>query len=234
MLLLWEAMLPTVTLLGIDLTQATPGARAALTLSEPELDELLRAACASEGTADVVIVADERRFEIYATDVSRPDVLRAILPTLFSRAGGRTELGEPSVIEAEGPSAARHLMRVACGIGAAPDHTVLADLRTAMDRSRRAGALGPELSALFAAAMETGFRAQAETLAGDGPSSQAEPELVGLEVDRIVEEELVAWRRASLTSLATLGAPPEQDRSAHEPMTFVRRNAPSLRGMRLA
>ena len=49
-----------------------------------------------------------------------------------------------------------------------------------------------------------------------------------------MEEEVVAWRRACLTSLATVGAPPELDRSAHEPMTFVRRKKPSLRGMRMA
>jgi glutamyl-tRNA reductase len=227
-------MLPTVTLLRIDLGSAAPALRDALTLSGSELEALIRAACPAPGAADVVIVADRRRVEIYATDVSRASALRAILPALLARAGGRNELGELPVVEAVGPSAARHLMRLACGVNAEPGREILRELAAAVERSSDAGALGPELSTLFTFAIAAGFRAESETLAGEPSRSTAEPELFELEVDRIVEEELVAWRRASLTAVSMREVPPDSARSGFEPTTFVRRKSPSLRGARMA
>jgi glutamyl-tRNA reductase len=227
-------MLSTVTLLGIDLTLAAPAVREAFALADADLDELVRTACPTSGAADVVIVADPGRIEIYATDVSRSAVLRTILPALLARAGGRARLGDLPVVEAVGPSAARHLMRSACGIGAQPGREVLRELGAAVERSSRAGALGTELSVLFTFAIATGFRAESETMAGDPPRSAAEPELVGLEVDRIVEEELVAWRRACVTAVEIRDAASDPARSGQEPGTYVRRKAGSLRGARMA
>jgi hypothetical protein len=227
-------MLSTVTLLGIDLGLAAPPLREALTLSAAELDELVSRARASEGASDLVILADEHRIEIYATEASRPTVLRAVLPLLVTRAGGRARLAELSVIEAEGPTAARHLLRAACGVGSAQGQKVLTELAVAVERSRRAGALGKELSVLFTRAIRAGYRAEFEALAGDPTRSDIDPELTGLEIERIVEEELVGWRRACLMAIESERALAEREQAASEQHTFVRRKAPSLRGARLA
>jgi hypothetical protein len=61
-----------------------------------------------------------------------------------------------------------------------------------------------------------------------------EPELALLEIDRIVEEELVAWRRACLAAVATPEVAAEPYRSGFEPGTFVRVKSTGLRGVRLA
>jgi glutamyl-tRNA reductase len=227
-------LLRTVTLLAIDLTDADPTLVEAFAPSGVVLERLVGNAFAETGSSDIVVFSDRRRFELYATDESRPGALRSILGALRSRAGGRDRLGELRVIEAEGPSAARHLMRVACGVGAAPGQEMLAELGAALERSRRAGMLGPELSSLFAFAMAAGFRAESERLAGELPGSAAEPVLASLEIDRIVEEELVAWRRALLTAIETRGAANDPFESAGEAGTFVRVKAPSLRSQRLA
>lgn len=227
-------MLRNVTLLSIDLTDAHPALAEALAPSGPELERLLGGAFAETGSSDVVVLSDRRRFELYATDESRPGALRSILTALLSRAGGRERLGELRVIEAEGPSAARHLLRVACGAGAEPGQEMLAELGAALERSRRAGMLGPELSSLFSFAMSAGFRAESERLAGELPGSTAEPVLASLEIDRIVEEELVAWRHACVTALEPTNAASDSYRSSQEQETYVRAKTPSLRSARLA
>jgi glutamyl-tRNA reductase len=227
-------MLRTVTLFAIDLRNADPSLVEAFAPSGVVLDSLVGNAFVETGSSDVVVFSDQRRFELYATDESRPGALRSILAALRSRAGGRDRLGELRVVEAEGPSAARHLMRTACGVDAAPGQAMLPELGAALERSRRAGMLGPELSSLFAFAMAAGFRAESERLAGELSISAAEPVLAALEIDRIVEEELVAWRRACLTVIEPRERADDAFGAGEDGGTFVRRTGLSLSGARLA
>jgi glutamyl-tRNA reductase len=225
-------MATTVALLAIDLADASVEVRNALTLEGPELEAMIQGARRALGEIELVIVSDAQRLELYTTEASTPAVFRCILLELLARAGGRTSLAELRTVEARGPAVVRHAMRLASGVGCSSGPEMLGELNHALFRSRSAGALGPELSALFFAALGTGFRACTETHAGDPQRSREERELAVLEVDRIIEEEIVAFRTARLHD-AALEVEPSQY-AAHEPESSVRLRLSALRSARPA
>jgi glutamyl-tRNA reductase len=225
-------MATTVALLAIDLGDAPIAVRNALTLDGPGIDAVIDRARRMLGDIELVIVSDASRFELYTTEASTPGVFRCILPELLARAGGRTSLAELRTVEARGPAVVRHAMRLASGIGCHSGLEKLAELNHALFRSRAAGTLGPELSALFSAALGTGFRACTETHASDPQRSREERELAVLEVDRIIEEEVVAWRTARLRD-APFEVDPGQY-AAYEPESSVRLRLSALGSARPA
>jgi glutamyl-tRNA reductase len=225
-------MANNVTLLAIDLRGAPADVLSALTLDGPESDAVIRSTRRVLGDIELVIVSDSRRFELYTTEASTPAVFRCILLELLARAGGRTSLAELRTVEARGPAVVRHVMRLASGVDCHSGLEMLGELNHSLFRSRAAGTLGPELSTLFSAALDTGWRACTETHAGDPSKSREERELALLEVDRIIEEELVAWRAAGLRH-AALELEPSQYVAA-EAKSSVRLTLSALRNARIA
>lgn len=65
----------------------------------------------------------------------------------------------------EGPEAARHLMRVACGLDSmiVGEGQILSQVKTALQQATEAGTLGGQLSSLFRHALAAGKRARSET-----------------------------------------------------------------------
>jgi glutamyl-tRNA reductase len=225
-------MATSVALLAIDLRDAPVEVLEALTLDGPEIDAVIRTAKHALGEIELVIVSDARRFELYTTEESAPAVFRWILLELVARAGGRTHLAELRTVEARGPAVVRHVMRLATGVDCYSGLEMIGELNHSLFRSRVAGTLGPELSPLFSAALDTGFRACTETQAGDPRRTREERELAALEVDRIVEEELVAWRTARLRD-AALDVEPSPY-VAYEAGSAVRLRLSSLPSARIA
>jgi glutamyl-tRNA reductase len=222
----------TAALLAIDLVDASVEVLNALTLDGPEIDAVIRGARRELGDIELVIISDARRFELYTTEASTPAVFRCILLKLLARAGSRTSLAELRTVEARGPAVVRHAMRLASGVGCASALEMLGEINHALIRSRAAGTLGPELSALFSASLATGLRASTETHAGDPGRSREERELAVFEVDRIIEEEVVGWRTARLRDAAL-----EVDPSSYlavEAGSSVRLSLAALRHARLA
>jgi glutamyl-tRNA reductase len=186
-----------VRLLAIDLRKAAPALREALQLKPAELDELIQRVRTFEGRLDLVIVSDSTRIELYSTEPNHTKAFRAVLRELIARVGGRDVLGELPTIEASGSAAAEHLLRLAVGIDGSSGLDNLGALNLAVARSRRAGTLGRESSALFANAVEAGWRAYCETAVSETTRSQPEREVATLEAERIANEALVAWKAAS-------------------------------------
>lgn len=181
-------------MLAIDLRNAHPAAREALRLSHAELDDLLRNACSGGKQFELVVVSEADRFEIYSSEESHSAAFRAVLFELVVRAGGRETLRSLPTLEASGDAVARHLLSRAAGVGGSSVFEMLRELNVAVTRSRAAGTLGAELTALFASAIEAAWRVYTETSVGDSTKSTIERELDVLEAERIVEEELVAWK----------------------------------------
>jgi glutamyl-tRNA reductase len=186
-----------VRLLAIDLRKAAPALRDALQLTPAELDELVQRVRTFEGRLDLVIVSDRTRIELYSTEPNHKKAFRAVLRELIARIGGREELGDLPTLEASGSAAAEHLLRLAVGIDGPSGLENLGTLNLAVARSRRAGTLGRESSALFDNAVEAGWRAYCETAVSDTTRSQPEREIASLEAERIADEALVAWKTAS-------------------------------------
>ena len=186
-----------VRLLAIDLRKATPALREALQLKPTELDELVARVRSFEGRLDLVIVSNDTRIELYSTEPNHTKAFRAVLRELIARVGGRDALGDLPTMEASGSAVAEHLLRLAVGIEDSSGLENLGALNLAVARSRRAGTLGRESSALFTNAIQAGWRAYCETAVSETTRSQLEREIATLEAERIVSEALVAWKAAS-------------------------------------
>jgi glutamyl-tRNA reductase len=199
-------------LLAVDLKRATPEVARALVLKAEDLDELVRRVRSEHGPLELVIVSDSERFELYSTDASHVAVFRFVLRELLQRANGSKDLGELPTIEATGAKVAEYLLRRAACFGSASGLEVLGKLNLAVARSKNAGALGPELAALFASAVESGWRVYCETSVSDRTKSRAERDVAVLEAERIVEEALVTWKTSRERALA-LRAPAVLDTS---------------------
>jgi glutamyl-tRNA reductase len=186
-------------LLAIDLRSAIPAARKALALGATELEELVRRARSEHEGTELVIVASSERLELYSNDASHATAFRVVLRELIRRAGGQEQLGSLPTTEARGASVARHLLRLAAGMGGSSGLEILSELNLAVARSRRARTLGAETSPLFASALVAGWRAYCETSVSDRTRSDAERDIALLEAERIVEEALVAWKAERMT-----------------------------------
>jgi len=159
-------------LLAVDLKRAGPDLRRALVLETRALDDLLGRVRSEHGSVELVIVSDTERFELYSTDANHVTVFRFVLRELLQRAGSSKELGDLPTISATGVAVAEHLFRFAAGFGTVPGLDLLGKLNLAIARSRDAGTLGAELSALFAGAVECGWRVYCETAVSDPTKSR--------------------------------------------------------------
>jgi glutamyl-tRNA reductase len=189
-------------LLAVDLKRASPDLRKALVLQTEAIDDLLRRVRSEHGSVELVIVSDAERFELYSTDANHATVFRFVLRELLQRAGSTKELGDLPAISATGAAVAEHLFRFAAGFGTLPGLDLLGKLNLVLARSRDAGTLGGELSALFAAALESGWRVYCETAVSDPTKSRPERDVAALEAERIVHEALVAWKASRERALS--------------------------------
>lgn len=115
-----------------------------------------------------VVLSTCNRTEIYGIC---PDQGEGALLFLQRRAGG-IPVG-PHTYEYHGTAAARHLLRVTCGLDSmiVGEPQILGQVRQAQDRAQEEGRLGPVLSRLFSRALIAGKRARNETAIGRSAAS---------------------------------------------------------------
>jgi glutamyl-tRNA reductase len=227
-------MSQTIRLLSIDLRQAPPAAREAFAMKRPELDELASRTRAAADGVELLILADDERFELYTTEASRQHVYRSVLGALAERAPSEARVGIRTT-EITGVAAAWHLMHRMLGSSERSGVRMLGALNVAVARARAAKNLGPELEALFECVADAGWRVQGETTLGDAESTLAEREVDWFEAERIIEEELVHWQAARAKKGVVQSIPASQLDSSYyaaaEPGSSVRLKAPQLRNI---
>ena len=126
---------------------------------------LARAIVAGDNAAEAVVVATCNRLEVYAEVSAFHGAVDDIGAALVAATGmSRAALGEHCYVHYEDRAIA-HAFELACGLDsmAVGEPQILGQLREALDRSRRAGSVGPTLNALFQQALRVGKRAHAET-----------------------------------------------------------------------
>jgi glutamyl-tRNA reductase len=125
-----------------------------------------------EGLKEALILSTCNRVELYAVGESAEGT-EARLRELLREARG-LDVGEQPLL-AHGRHAARHLLRVAAGIESMVlgEVQIQGQVKDAWESAREAGACGPWLDRLLAAAVHTGKRARAETAIGTGAVSVA-------------------------------------------------------------
>lgn len=126
---------------------------------------LARAIVAGDNATEAVVVATCNRLEVYAEVGAFHGAVDDIGSALVTATGmSRAALGDHCYVHYEDRAIA-HAFELACGLDsmAVGEPQILGQLRDALDRSRRAGSVGPTLNALFQQALRVGKRAHAET-----------------------------------------------------------------------
>lgn len=182
-------------LLAIDLERTSPLVRAALNYRSSEIAALLRSVGSLHPGAELVLVSTPDRLEIYTSGRYRTAVIRMVLKDVVARAHGHARFGSTRVLEAQESEAARHLIRTAAGLLGAGVQAARGarELNVAAALAAQCGTLGNDLASAFIYAARAGRRVFQETAYVRPWSSPARREVDALAVERIVEEELLAW-----------------------------------------
>ena len=162
-----------VLCLGISHKTAPVALRERVAMGDIEAERFLRAAVASPAVAEAAVISTCNRTEIYATSHDPVAAESAVLGLLAARAGIRpTELAD-AIYSPRNCDAARQLYRVTAGLESmiVGEAEVQGQVKRAFELAQSAGATGPMLNRLFAAALQTGKRVRTETAIGAGGAS---------------------------------------------------------------
>ncbi len=155
-------------LVGLSHHTAPLSVRERLVLTDDRLELLLSAFSASrqrrQSPRELAWLSTCNRVELVA--YGDPQELESLLVTYLSGLGGLSE-GDlrAHLYLLRGDRAARHLLRVACGLDSmvVGEPQILGQVTEAYEAALRHGTVGPVLSRLFQAAIHAGKRARAET-----------------------------------------------------------------------
>jgi len=195
-------MLPTDCLhcLAIDFTHAPAPVRDVLAQWSAASDELRDLLCeAGRASAPLLVLSSPTALTLISTGQSHVRAFRPVLALIREGLLGIAGWRSLPVQIASGSDAGQQLLKRSlpeARIGSQSDAFVR-NLRAAADLSSACGALSSELSALVRLLERAANRVREETRWGRPGASRAEVELESMVVDRIVEEELVAWQSSS-------------------------------------
>ncbi|HEY3019192.1 MAG TPA: glutamyl-tRNA reductase [Solirubrobacteraceae bacterium] len=162
-----------VLCLGISHKTAPVALRERVAMDETQAERFAREAVAAPAVDEAVVISTCNRTEVLATTHDPVAAETAILGMLATRAGIRpTELADV-IYSPRNCDAARHLYRVTAGLESmiVGEAEVQGQVKRAFEIAKAAGATGPLLNRLFAAALQTGKRARTETAIGAGGAS---------------------------------------------------------------
>ena len=162
--------------LGVSHRRASVELLERLAISDEELPKAFRALIDQDAIDGAVILSTCNRAEVYAEVDSYHAGFLAL--KRFLAASGELDpdaFAEPLYAHYE-TDAAGHLFAVAAGMDSmvVGEPQVLAQVRAAFRIAQAEGAAGPELAALFRAAIRTGRRVRAETSIGAAPEAMVE------------------------------------------------------------
>jgi hypothetical protein len=209
-------------LLSIDLASAPSSVRAVLELGSDEVQHWLKRARALG--VPLAIVCGPGSVDLYSTDAGRRAAFKPLLESLWSLARNLEGFERIRTTEASGHSVVRHLLRQAAGLESTEHGLSYAGcIAQACAHAAQHGTLSNVMRELFQLATTTADRSHAETELAAPHSTRASRQIEALSAERIMEEELTAFRAAA----ANDGSARAQQRPAStfpgsEPSSVVR------------
>ncbi|HKY36837.1 MAG TPA: hypothetical protein VJN18_12905 [Polyangiaceae bacterium] len=193
-------------LLSIDLGSAPSSLRAVLELKSEDVEHWLQRA--HDAGVPLAIVSSPTSVDFYSTEAGRRAAFKPLLESLWALGRSLEGFERVRTIESTGHAAVRHLLRQAAGLESTEHGVSYAQcIADACQRAERQGTLSDTLRELFQVAGTTADRSQAETELAAPHSTRASRLVEALEAERILEEELVAFRVAAANDVRASKVP---------------------------
>ncbi len=182
--------------LSIQLGSAPSSLRAVLALGRDDVAHWLERAAAA--AVPLVIVCGPDSVDLYSSEEGRRTAFKPLLESLWSLGRNLDGFERVRTTEASGSAAVRHLLRQAAGLQST-EHGVsyASSISQACARAARHGTLSEGLSCVFQLATSTAERSEAETELSAPRSTPASRQIEALSAERILEEELTAFKLAA-------------------------------------
>ena len=183
-------------LLSIDLGSAPSSLRAVLELGRDDVEHWLKRALAAG--APLAIVCGPDSVDLYSSEAGRRAAFKPLLESLWALGRNLDGFERIRTREANGHAVVRHLLRQAAGLEST-EHglSYTGSIADACARAARRGTLSPALRDLFQLASSTADRSEAETELSAPFSTRASRQIEALGAERILEEEVMAFRVAA-------------------------------------
>lgn len=223
-------------LLSIDLGSAPNSLRAVLELGRDDVEHWLKRAKAAG--VPLAIVCGPDTVDLYSSEAGRRAAFKPLLESLWALGRNLEGFERIRTREAYGHAAVRHMLRQAAGLESTEHGLSYSGcIAEACKRAARHGTLSNALGELFQLAGSTADRSEAETELSAPFSTRASRQIEAMSAERIMEEELTAFRAAAANDQAarstlpaprlSLAAPAENSAtlppySANEPGSCVR------------
>ncbi len=194
-------------LLSIDLGSAPSSLRAVLELGRDDVEHWLKRARAAG--APLAIVCGPDRVDLYSSEAGRRAAFKPLLESLWSLGRNHEGFEHIRTREAYGHAVVRHLLRQAAGLEST-EHglSYTGCIAEACARAARYDTLSQALRDLFQLASSTADRSQAETQLSAPYSTRASRQIEALSAERILEEEVTAFRVAAANDEAARSSVP--------------------------
>jgi hypothetical protein len=183
-------------LLSIDLASAPSSWRAVLELQADDVEHWLGRAAASQ--VPLAIVVGPGRVDLYSSDGACRTAFKPLLESLLPLAQKLEGFDRIRTTEASGHAVVRHLLRQAAGLESTEHGLSYAGcIAQACAQASRHGTMSEVMRELFQLATTTADRSYAETELSAPHSTRASRQIEALSAERIMEEELTAFRVAA-------------------------------------
>ena len=213
-------------LLSIDLASAPSSLRAVLELGRDDVEHWLKRAKAAG--APLAIVCGPDSVDLYSSEAGRRAAFKPLLESLWALGRNLDGFERIRTREACGHAVVRHMLRQAAGLEST-EHglSYVGSIAEACTRAARHRTLSQALLDLFQLASSTADRSRAETELGAPYSTRASRQIEAMSAERIMEEEVTAFRVAAANDQAARSSVPAPRESlppysAHEPSSCVR------------
>jgi hypothetical protein len=209
-------------LLSIDLGSAPSSMRAVLELGRDDVEHWLERALVAG--APLAIVCGPDSVDLYSSETGRRAAFKPLLESLWALGRNLDGFERIRTREASGHAVVRHLLRQAAGLEST-EHglSYTGSIAEACARAARRGTLSPALRDLFQLASSTADRSEAETELSAPYSTRASRQIEALSAERIMEEELTAFRVAAANDQAARSSVPAPRTSQPAPAELVSR-----------
>ena len=213
-------------LLSIELASAPSSLRAVLELGRDDVEHWLKRAKAAG--APLAIVCGPDSVDLYSSEAGRRAAFKPLLESLWALGRNLDGFERIRTREACGHAVVRHMLRQAAGLEST-EHglSYVGSIAEACTRAARHRTLSQALLDLFQLASSTADRSRAETELGAPYSTRASRQIEAMSAERIMEEEVTAFRVAAANDQAARSSVPAPRESlppysAHEPSSCVR------------
>jgi hypothetical protein len=203
-------------LLSIDLGSAPSSLRAVLELGRDDVEHWLERARAAG--APLAIVCGPDSVDLYSSEAGRRTAFKPLLESLWALGRNLEGFERIRTREANGHAVVRHMLRQAAGLEST-EHglSYSGSIAEACTRAQLRGTLSQALRDLFQLASSTADRSEAETELSAPYSTRASRQIEALSAERIMEEELTAFRVAAVNDEAARSSVPAPRHSLPAP-----------------